>query len=91
MVGFTLCLVTSFFTRTESYKSVQSGLIGTHCEVDVDVHDNSQPTYCDTILYPNPDDATTTGACASNKLQTPTGESMLVRRHYCHNYDQIVA
>lgn len=59
----------SFSISAESYVSLQSGFIGTHSEVNVDVYDNNQPTYGDIVLYPNPDDAPTSGACASTKLQ----------------------
>ena len=69
LLGFILCLLAFNSINAESYLSVQSGFVITHSEVDVDVYDNNQPTYCDSVLYPDPNDAPTDGACASNKLQ----------------------
>lgn len=73
LLGFTLCLLAFNSINAESYVSVHSGFVVSHSEVDVDVYDNNQPTYCDSLLYPDPNNTRTDGACASNMLQKSYG------------------
>lgn len=66
-------LIMSVLTPTsiaaESYLSLQSGLATSHSDVDVDVYGINHPTYCDVVLYPDPSDAPTDGACALYEYQ----------------------
>ena len=78
--GLFLCLLATIPLGAESYVSVQWGLASTNSEIDVDVIHINHPTYCDSVLYPDPSDAPTEGACALNQhqksyagLYTPVG------------------
>lgn len=68
-IGLVLSAIVSMPVVADSYVSFQMGLVATHSEINVDVYDNNQPTYCDVELYPDPSDAPTGGACAANQLQ----------------------
>lgn len=63
--GLILCTLTAVSLGADSYVSFQSGLATSHSDVDVDVFGIHHPTYCDVLLYPDPTDAPTDGACAS--------------------------
>ena len=65
----TLCVLSSLSLGAESYVSMQWGLSGMHSDVDVDVYAINYPTYCDSLLYPNPNNAPTDGACAPKPSQ----------------------
>lgn len=67
--GLIVVLLTSIAVSADSYVSMQSGLIGMHSEVDVDVIHINHPTYCDIVLYPDPSLAPTDGTCAVNLRQ----------------------
>lgn len=58
------CTLTAVSLGAESYVSFQSGLATSHSNVDVDVYGIHHPTHCDVLLYPDPSDAPTDGACA---------------------------
>ena len=62
--GLILSVLTPTFIAADSYLSLQSGLATSHSDVDVDVYGINYPTYCDFVLYPDPSDAPTDGACA---------------------------
>lgn len=68
-IGLIICTFTALSLGAESYVSFQSGLATSHSEVDVDVYGINHPTYCDTVLYPDPSDAPTDGACALYEYQ----------------------
>ncbi len=64
-----LCTLSMTTLSAESYVSFQWGLAGSHSDVDVDVFNINYPTYCDTLLYPDPSDAPTDGACTPKQRQ----------------------
>lgn len=63
-IGLILCTLTAVSLGADSYVSFQSGLATSHSNVDVEVYGIHHPTYCDVMLYPDPTDAPTDGACA---------------------------
>ena len=65
----TLCVLSTISLGAESYVSLQWGLAPMHSDVDVDVLNINYPTYCDVVLYPDPSDAPTDGACAPKPRQ----------------------
>lgn len=67
--GFILCTLTPLSLGAESYVSFQTGLATAHSEVDVDVFGINHPTYCDVVLYPDPAEVPSVGACAVNEHQ----------------------
>lgn len=67
--GFILSVLAPMSIAAESYLSLQTGLATSHSDVDVDVYGINHPTYCDVVLYPNPVDAPTEGACALSEYQ----------------------
>ena len=68
-IGLVLSTIVSLPVVANSYVSLQWGLVSTHSEVDVDIYGINHPTYCDSLLYPDPNDAPTVGACALNERQ----------------------
>ncbi|MYF38021.1 MAG: hypothetical protein F4219_04525 [Gammaproteobacteria bacterium] len=68
-----ICLLLMFLVTiplgADSYISLQLGLATTQSEIDVDVIHVGHPTYCDSVLYPDPAEAPTDGACASDQRQ----------------------
>lgn len=63
-IGLIICTLTAIPLGADSYVSLQSGFATSHSDVDVDVYGIHHPTYCDVLLYPDPTEAPTDGACA---------------------------
>ena len=63
-IALAVCAFTLTPLKAESYISFQFGSIMSPLEIDLDLIHIGQPTYCDSLLYPNPSNAPTDGACA---------------------------
>ncbi len=68
-IGLVFAAIVSTPLFANSYVSLQWGFAMTHSDVDVDVFHINHPTYCDSVLYPDPNDAPTDGACSLNERQ----------------------
>lgn len=64
-----LCFLLVLPLSADSYISFHIGRTISHSDMDLDLIHIGHPTYCDSLLYPNPAEAPTGGACAVYEKQ----------------------